>query len=64
LPVFLAKPKKVSTVVDKIYDLSYSNALGLILWENKNKSDSGWNSSVSLGGLISKIPKWIKSLMP
>ncbi len=64
LPVFLAKPKKINTVVDKIYDLSYSNALGLILWENKNKSDSSWNSSINFGGLISKVPKWIKSLMP
>ena len=64
LPVFLAKPKKVNTVVDKIYDLSYSNALGLILWEKKNKNDSRWHSSVGIGGLISKFPKWIKSLMP
>jgi len=64
LPVFLAKPKKISTVVDKIYDLSYSNALGLILWENKNKGDAAWGSSINLGGLFSKVPKWIKSLMP
>ncbi len=64
LPVFLAKSKKINTVVDKIYDLSYSNALGLILWENKNKGDAGWHSSVNLGGLVSKVPKWLKSLMP
>lgn len=64
LPVFLAKSQKIKTVVDKIYDLSYSNALGLILWENKNKGEVNWSSSINLGGLVSKIPKWIKSLMP
>lgn len=64
LPVFLARSKKINTVVDKIYDLSYSNALGLILWADKNKHESNWNSSGGLGNLFSKVPKWIKSLMP
>ncbi len=64
LPVFLAKTKKVNTVVEQIYDLSYSNVLGLILWEDKNKAEVEWSSAVNFGGIVTKIRKWLRSLMP
>lgn len=66
LPAFLAKPIKINTVVDKVYDLTYSNVLGLVLWGYRNKSKSHWSlhNVFSVSGVTSKIKGLFKSLMP
>ncbi len=65
LPVFLAKPHRVNSITDKIYDLSYSNVLGLILWDSKNNhSFKGLGISINTSGITSKITKLFKSIIP
>lgn len=65
LPAFLAKPYRINSITDKIYDLSYSNVLGLILWDSKNNHPvKGLGFSMNTGKVGSKISKWFKSIIP
>lgn len=68
LPVFLGRPSENNfiLVVDKVNDMSYTTALGLLLLARNNMENGG--------GLMSKIPNifqggsrisgWLKSLWP
>ncbi len=65
LPAFLAKPTMVSSISDKIHDISYSNVLGLILWEMKNGGHKTIGTSFDgSGGIASKFKKLFKSIIP
>jgi cell division protein FtsA len=68
LPAALGYPINVSSITDKINDIAFSTAVGLVLWGN-NASENSRNST----GLVSKftelrlgnrLKKLIKSLFP
>lgn len=68
LPVSLGYPQRLASVVDKVNDLSYITALGLVLWGNsvyEEKGGSGFISKFkSIDKVTSQVKKWFKSLMP
>jgi cell division protein FtsA len=68
LPAALGYPINVSSITDRINDIAFSTAVGLVLWGH-NASESSRNSA----GLVSKftelrlgsrLKKLIKSLFP
>lgn len=62
LPVFLGKPQKLNTIVDKVEDLSYSTVVGLILWAHNNGNAK--TPTRVLGGFINKFKGVFKHLIP
>ena len=62
LPVFLAKPQKIHTIVDKVEDPSYSTVLGLILWAHNNGTRSAFGGSI--GGFMGKLKGIFKRMIP
>ncbi len=70
LPAVLGYPLSVITVTDKVNDLSFSTAVGLVKWGGKMLSE-GWNDTTKkgwgLGGVSragSSLKKWVKALIP
>jgi cell division protein FtsA len=63
LPVFLGRPPKLHTIVDKVEDLSYSTVVGLILWTHNN-GNIRIPMGVSIGGFMGKIKNVFKHMMP
>ncbi|MFA5413279.1 MAG: cell division protein FtsA [Patescibacteria group bacterium] len=67
LPVSLGCPQNVTSVVDKVNDVSFVPALGLVLWGNAvyDEGNSGFASRFkSIDKVTSQVKKWFKSLMP
>ena len=67
LPVSLGYPQNVTSVVDKVNDVSFVPALGLVLWGNAvyDEGNSGFASRFkSIDKVTSQVKKWFKSLMP
>lgn len=69
LPVSLGTNKNIATIIDKVNDTEYLNALGLVVWGN-NLSENAGRSSLKLpGGAdvgkgVKKVKDWLKSLIP
>lgn len=66
LPVALGFPQNIISVVDKINDLSFVPALGLVLWGNAvyNERRGGFASPFkSIDKVTSQVKKWFKSLV-
>lgn len=68
LPVCLGSNKNVDTVIDKVNETEYLNALGLVVWGSQVAGEQGGRFKVPGGEVFSKtfsnIKKWISSLMP
>lgn len=66
LPVFLGRPVETNFPIDKLNDMEYTTALGLVLWANKNVngSDSLWARLPGLSRGTSQLRKWLRSLWP
>jgi len=68
LPVSLGYPQKLVSVVDKVNDLSFIAALGLVLWGNAIYEEKGGRGFMSRFKSIDKVQslvkRWFKSLMP
>jgi len=67
LPVSLGYPQNVTSVVDKVNDVSFVPALGLVLWGNAvyDERNGGFTSRFkSIDKVTSQVKKWFKSLMP
>lgn len=67
LPVSLGYPKNVTSVVDKVNDVSFVPSLGLVLWGNAvyDERNGGFTSRFkSIDKVTSQVKKWFKSLMP
>ncbi len=68
LPVSLGYPQRLASVVDKVNDLSYITALGLVLWGNSVYEEKGGGGFISkfksIDKVTSQMKKWFKSLMP
>jgi cell division protein FtsA len=67
LPVTLGYPLGIKgSVTDKVNDLGFSTAVGLVKWGSimkMNKYDVH-NPSIKLGAFSSQIKKWFKNLIP
>lgn len=67
LPASLGYPLNLSSVIDKVHDLSFATAIGLVLWgEQAKREGRGRGSSPfsSAANVPKKIKKWLKSLIP
>ena len=66
LPVFLGMPANRSFAIDKLNDLEYTTALGLVMWANQNvgSSNNFLSNFSSIGHTTSKMKGWFKSLWP
>ena len=69
LPVSLGMNKNVPSIIDKVNDTEYLNALGLVIWGNNLSENSGRSilklpGGVDVGKGVKKIKDWFKSLIP
>jgi cell division protein FtsA len=70
LPVSLGAPKNIPTIIDKVNETEFLNALGLVVWGDQvlAGSNSGFKLKMFKSGGVKKIMgtagKWFKSLMP
>lgn len=68
LPCVLGYPLNVMSVTDKVNDLSFSTAVGLVKWGSLMQNGS-WNNGPKngfpgIGRAGTQIKKWIKTLIP
>jgi cell division protein FtsA len=70
LPAVLGYPLHVTSVTDKVNDLAFSTAVGLVKWGNTMQGygytarpDRG-GSMKKMGRMSSQLKKWIKTLIP
>ncbi len=71
LPASLGQPKEASSAIDKVNDLTFTTAVGLVLWgdqvlsQQKNNRFSQMVSRFkSVDKATEQIKKWFKTLMP
>jgi cell division protein FtsA len=66
LPAALGYPLNLTSVTDKINDLSFASAIGLVRWgAMSERSGSGkLENLISRFGSMGKVTKWMKSIMP
>jgi cell division protein FtsA len=63
LPAILGYPQNVVSAVDKVNDVSFATAVGLVMWGSRwgnGQSDRSGKSKEVLG----KMKKWFKNLLP
>ncbi len=69
LPACLGTNTNISTVIDKVNETEFLNALGLVVWGSQAMSEpSGFGAKLPGGAVVDKslkkIKKWISSLAP
>ncbi|MBI2459060.1 MAG: cell division protein FtsA [Parcubacteria group bacterium] len=69
LPACLGSNQNVSLAIDKVNDVNYLTALGLVAWGNqltrrKKNSKISWPSAGAAGKGLEQIKDWLKSLIP
>ena len=69
LPACLGSNKNVALAIDKVSDVNYLTALGLVAWGNQlTKRKKGlkinWPGGGSGGKILEKVKGWINSLIP
>ena len=65
LPACLGTNKNVHTVIDKVNDLNFLTALGLVIWgSQKSESGTRWPGGDAVDKSIKKMTGWLKSLIP
>lgn len=69
LPACLGSNQNVSLAIDKVNDVNYLTALGLVAWGNqltkgKRKSRISWPTGGAAGKGLEQIKDWFKSLIP
>jgi len=65
LPATLGYPYDIVSVIDKVNDLSFTTAIGLVKWGSLlNKQRKGLSRFKSVASVTNKMKKWFKSLMP
>jgi len=62
LPAALGYPYDIISVIDKVNDLSFTTAVGLVKWGASKQSSSSRFKSVTHA--TDRLKKWFKSLMP
>ena len=69
LPVALGTSHEVNSVIDKVNETEFLNALGLVVWGSRAYGDSGGfglklPGKAAVGKSMTKVKKWFKSLIP
>ncbi|MBU0721876.1 cell division protein FtsA [Patescibacteria group bacterium] len=69
LPACLGVNQNISLVIDKVNDVNYLTALGLVAWGNqltkrKKHSKISWLTRGAAGKGLEQIKEWFKSLIP
>ncbi|MCK4553378.1 cell division protein FtsA [Candidatus Parcubacteria bacterium] len=69
LPACLASNKNFEITIDKVNDINFLTALGLVVWGNQlTKSKHGlslhWPGGAAVDKTVEKIKKWLSSLIP
>lgn len=65
LPACLGYPYDITSVIDKVNDISFTTAVGLVKWGSLlTKQRKNISRFKSVAGATNKIKKWVKSLMP
>ncbi len=65
LPAALGYPYDIISVIDKVNDLSFTTAIGLVKWGHQlYRRRKGISRFKSVAGVTDKMKKWFKSLMP
>jgi len=69
LPACLGTNQNISLAIDKVNDVNYLTALGLVAWGNqltkrKKGSRISWPSGGAVGKGLEQIKDWFKSLIP
>jgi len=66
LPVCLGNTKNISTVIDKVNDLEFLTALGLVVWgDHLSGGKRGkWPGGETIDKTVEKMKKWFSSLIP
>lgn len=70
LPASLGYPQELVSNLDKVSDVSFSTAVGLVLWGSQLQKKGGLSGFTlpHMGGSVEKatnqIRKWVKSLLP
>lgn len=68
LPVMLGQPQEFVSNLDRVSDISFATAVGLVLWGSQlQKGGGGKFPSLRFAAVdktVSQIRKWLKSLLP
>lgn len=66
LPVCLGNTKNIDTVIDKVNDLEFLTALGLVVWGDHlvGGKRSKWPGGETIDKTVEKMKKWFSSLIP
>jgi len=66
LPVCLGSTKNIDTVIDKVNDLEFLTALGLVVWGDHlvRGKRSKWPGGETIDKTVEKMKKWFSSLIP
>lgn len=66
LPAFLGLPVEKNFPIDKLNDLEYTTALGLVIWANKNMPEGGniLSGFKDFSKGSNKLKGWLRSLWP
>ncbi|MDD5031950.1 MAG: cell division protein FtsA [Patescibacteria group bacterium] len=66
LPVCLGNAKNIRTVIDKVNDLEFLTALGLVVWGDHlvGGKRSKWPGGETIDKTVEKMKKWFSSLIP
>jgi cell division protein FtsA len=69
LPTSVGSNKNAETVIDKVNDISFLTALGLVTWGNqfsgkKMGIEKKWPGAKAINESVNKIKGWFKSLIP
>lgn len=66
LPVTLGYPLNLTSVTDKVNDLSFATAIGLVKWGHSvaNSPKSKFGNLISRFRSVSQVKKWFQSLIP
>ena len=71
LPASLGKPTEITSAIDKVNDLAFCTAVGLVLWGNQLESQRHLGSLAkifsrlpNLRSASSQIKKWFKKIIP
>jgi len=65
LPAALGYPYDIVSVIDKVNDLSFTTAIGLVKWGNQLfRQRKGISRFKTVAGVTGKMKKWARSIMP
>lgn len=68
LPVCLGSNKSINSIMDKVNDISFLTALGLVIWGSQRNVGSGakinWPGTGAAKKVVEKVKKWFGSLVP